>query len=243
MPGNKSSAGSFCSLVVSTTTGASDSVESLLLATLGNGAEVYCIANASAYRMNGASTQATLGDTFIKPLSGLGCWVKQDAESDYTFAIEGTSSFRGVGTGGSTAVLNTWTALPNGAGFYVRTSGATPIWALDTSTGIVTYSGPSGKVFVFSGNLSIAKNTSATPLVYEFDITVNGGQLGTVTNEPSASAGTVVGVAGIYGGFSQTFLGPLNNGDTIQHCFRRITAAVGSGTETFSNYAALIRQA
>lgn len=239
---NKSSAGSFCSLVVATALGSSNSVESLLLTPLGDGAEVYCVANASAYRMDGSSTQATLGEFFIKPASGSGCWVKQNAASDYTFAMLGTTSFRGSNDV-VTAVLNTWTALPNGTGLYVKTAGTATIWSLNTTTGVITYNGPSGLSFVFSGNLSIAKNTSATPLVYELDITFNGSQIGAVTNEPSASAGTVVGVAGIYGGFSQEFFGTLNNGDTIQHCFRRITAAIGSGTETFSNYAALIRLA
>ncbi len=239
---NKSSAGSFCSLVVATTTGSSNSVESLLLTPLGDGAEVYCVANASVYRMNGSSTINTQLPTFIKPLTGSGCWIKQDAAADLMFAVEGTASFRGSNDV-VTAPLNTWNALPNGSGLYTRVSPSSNFWGLNTTTGVISYGGPP-LAFVITGNLSIAKNSFGTPCVYEFDNTINGSQLNTVTNEPSASAGTVVGTAGIYGGFTQTFyLGILNNGDTVQHCFRIVTSVVGSGTETFSNYAALIRLA
>jgi len=239
---NHSSSGSFCSLVVATTTGAIDSITSLNVTARGDGAEAYCVANKSVYRYSSTSTQTTIGDTFLAPLSGGGCWFKQNASADFVVGVTGTTAHFSGSALGATAVVNTWAALPFGTNFYEEFP-ASLMWSVNTTTGVITYTGPSGLKFSVSANVSFSKNTFGTPIAYDLNNTLNGVLIGTTGAIATSSSSFLTGTSGIYGNFSQADIIQPNNGDTFQHMIRRITAAVGSLTEVFSNYAVTIVQA
>ena len=235
--GNHRSAGSFCSLVVSTTTGASDSVASLLAVTFGDGAEVYCIANAAVYRMNATSTQANDGDTFIKPNSGLGCWVKQGAESSYTQVLTGTANFTGAAIGA--LVVDTWKALPSVVGAYAA-SFASAMWSISTTTGVVTYSGVSGLQFAFHVTLSVSSNNAGSIILFESTLSKNGALIGTTTDDASAQRNTLTGFAGAPVEFSfNPVVRPVAN-DTFQTILRSFTSGVAASAT--ARYQVLITQ-
>jgi hypothetical protein len=238
---NKSSAGSFCSLVVATATGTVNSVTSLNVTARGDGAECYCLANQSIYRYSATSTQTTIGDTFLVPLSGGGCWFKQNAESDFSVGVTGTVAHFQNSALIVPAVVGTWTALPTGTNFYEE-SPTSLMWSVNTTTGVITYGGPSGLKFNMSANLSFSRDTFSTPIAYDVDFTTNGALIGTTNDLSDATANFLTGTAGVYANFSHVAELQLNNGDTVQHMIRRITVAVGSLTETFRRYSVVISQ-
>lgn len=226
---NKRSAGSFCSLVVSSALGAgADSVQSLLVVALGNGCEAYCTGNNSTYRWNAGSSQTTISDLCIVPISGGGCWFKQNAEADYTQQITGTSAFHGTSTVGLT--LNTWAPLPSSTGLFAA-SFSSSVWSLNTSTGVWTYTGPPGLRFQVDSTLSF--NNSSTQ-VFEFTVTKNAALLSTTTVDPGASASTLSGSGGFDTAVpNSVIISPAVN-DNFQHVIRCVT--VTPGTPLFSRY-------
>jgi hypothetical protein len=209
---NKRSAGSFCSLVVSDTTGPSDSVESLPVAALGSGAECYSVANRGVYRYDAASTQANLAgtDAFVKPLVGPGCWFKREANGAYTTLVQLTTG----GVGGQFMANGTWQALPStGAGAF--SSNNNPFFTVDTTTGIMTYNGPTGVRFLVMATLSLA-SLSASGVQIDMDLTVNGALLGTTTLQPSLVSYTQ-NVSGHITQCVQNFQRGFAPGQTLQH--------------------------
>ncbi len=207
--GNKRSAGSFCSLVVATTTGAFDSVTSLPVAALGNGAECYCVANQGTYRYDSTSTQTTVGDLFLVPLSGGGCWVKQNAEVSYRSAFALSPSQFGI----PRTSTNVWQALPGvNPGTYQIVHLGT-FFTLNTSTGVVTYSGPSGLEFMVMMTMSWFSPSTANE-IFRADLSINGALIGTTTQGPEiVSTGANVDE---FLQLTQIYMTPFNNGQTFQ---------------------------
>lgn len=227
---NKRSPGSFCSLVVSATTGTSDSVTSLDVAALGNGAECYCVANAAVYRYNSTSTQTTVGDIFLAPLSGGGCWFRQDAESSYaTF-----SGLAGAGVGASLASSGLWQALPTGGTFYATSGPPTSLWTLNTTTGVNTYIGPPGLKFLFQTIVSVNSGSVGLGATFLLYVSFNGALIGTSTGVDQDSV-----LLSIPANFqlSGSVLASLNNGDTVQPIFLVDGAA---HTQAFNRYQMVI---
>lgn len=246
---NKSSAGSFCSLVVATATGTSNSITSLDVSARGNGAEAYCIANASVYRYNATSTQTTLGDTFLVPLSGGGCWFKQGAQSDYTQQVTGTDGVFNGATLSPTPNDSVWAAFPAAAGAYAVGFSQT-LWSVNTTTGIMTYHGPSGLKFLAAMTVSVAINsaTFAQFVIGEVSLSANGSLIGGTTSDPSAVRGTFLGTDATSGllpsEFTQNFIINPDPGDTIQYAIRHIFPSTGAfDAFTFYRYRAVIVQA
>jgi len=219
---NKRSAGSFCSMVVATVSGTSKSVESLDVSALGDGAECYCVANQAVYRYNSSSAQPNLAgaDTFVVPLAGGGCWFKQNAQGDYSTLVQLTS------TGYSNFVISTgnWQALPSGAGFYANIN-SNPFFSVDTTTGIMTYNGPSGKDFLIQAQMVIGSSSPVGSTI-ELDTTVNGALLGTGTQGPQLMAYTQETVSQLMQ-LTQGFRFKPNHGDTIQHVLHASGTAAG----------------
>lgn len=228
---NKRSPGSFCSVVVLTTTGTSNSITSLPVAGLGNGAVAYCLANAALYRYVSTSAQATLGDTFLVPLSGGGCWVKQSAQGDYTQQVTGTTGgFQGssINIGSGTGI---WRALPSVASAYTASFSQT-MWSLNTTTGILTYHGPSGLKFLVSATLSFSTDSGGEPMACEMTLAANGELIGTGGDDPAAVSTTLNGNLSSTvspGEFTQNFVvNSADAGDTYQHIVRRVTDFLSS---------------
>jgi hypothetical protein len=232
--GNHRSAGSFCSLVVASVLGTSDSVQSLLLATYGDGAEVYCVANLATYRMDGAAIgQPTVGDSLVAPASGNGVWVKQGASADLAQNVIGTAAFHVAPITGVTA--STWVALPSGALFYAHTTSSL-FWTLNTTTGVLTYIGPNALVLlnaVFSVFYDLA-----TPQTIEIDLSGNGALIGGTTTTTSASSVTTQGIANAATQLTYNAIFQATTNSTYQIVFRDTSTPLG--TFTVNKYQVMI---
>lgn len=227
MGGNKRSAGSFCSLVVSTVLGTSDSVQSLLLATYGDGAECYCAANTSVYRMDGAVVgQPTVGTALVQPASGNGVWVKQGASADLAEGALGTSLLNGAPITG--LVVNTWQALPTGTNFYTPNP-ASNFWSLNTTSGILTYTGPQGLTFLFNGTLGIT-NSGTVPQTLSIELVSNGALIGSTGNTSTESRVTFPGVIGGTVLLVHNNIMQGNTNSTYQYVIRDLASPNGSFT-------------
>ncbi len=215
---NHRSAGSFCSIVVGSEHGTSNSVESLDVAALGAGAECFCLAAAAAYRYDSGSTQGNIVGTnaFIVPLAGGGCWIKQNAQRDYAQSVIGGANFV---TNVTPALQRRWAHLPQAAGAYtVPTNPSSPLWTVDGLTGAIVFNGRSGQLCLLTAQISVE---SASVHQLEFDLQTNGNLAGTTTDTATAiqaqalAAGTV---------FSLSSFVIATNGDAYQYVFRDLQA-------------------
>lgn len=207
---NKRSPGSFCSLVVATTTGTSDSVTSIDVAAVGNGAECYCVANDAVYRYNAASSQTTVGDTFITPTSGGGCWNKQNAEGDYALSLAlAAASFGAVIT--SSGV---WQAFPSAANAYAI-GVPSNFFTLNTTTGVITYTGPTNERVLIVATLCIVPGGAVSTTI-ELDLSVAGGLIGGSSQSPQSVAQSIVATNELME-LTQSFMIQLVHNTTYQH--------------------------
>lgn len=221
---NKRSAGSFCSLVVSTTLGTSDSVTALTVAALGNGAECYCVANNAVYRYQAASIQTTVGDTFITPLVGSGCWFKQNAQADYAFAAQGTTLM--TAAVGVTPTINTWAAIKSGTGFYSQVT-ASNLWSLSTVGAQISYNGPTGLHFLVLMTASMDDSNAGSHQTIQWDLTQNAALVGTSGATQSAVASTTNGTLGDPFEFVHSLILSGTSGAFYQHVFRVVSSTPG----------------
>ncbi len=228
--GNKRSSGSFCSLVVATLSGLSDSVAALPVAALGDGAECYCVFNSAVYRYSASSTQTTLGSVFIQPTVGGGCWAKQNAGSNYACNVQ----LSATGFGVSMTSNNLWQAFPAATGNYQQTVAATGIWLLSPAFGTLTYSGPTGIHAVISMQVSL-NTQSAVGSFIDMDLSVNGSLIGTSTSTTSLVVQSV-DVSGSTMQFSHVAQILLTNGATYQH----VMQAPSGKIQTFLAYQASV---
>ena len=232
---NKRSAGAFCSIVVGATTGTFNSVAALDVVALGDGAECYCTANASVYRLNISSTQATVGSTFIKPNSGAGCWVLQTyPQSTYAQGVTAQPAFAG---GSFSPTVNTWHALPSGTNFFISSPVSSSFWSLNTTTGVLTYSGPTGLFFLVTGQIVLQGIDDSQ--ITEMDISVNGALIGGTTASQSSTSTTQPPSSG---GFPMqlvhTYIVQGTNAATYQHILR--AASTTPGLISGSHYQAYV---
>jgi hypothetical protein len=221
--------------VVSTTNGSSDSVTSLPTGPLGNGAECYCIANNSVYRFNSTSTQTTLGDTYLHPASGSGCWFKQAAGQDYAQGIQGTLAFEGSTIGALT--INVWATLPSGVNFYQAAPVTSALWTMSTTNGVFVYNGAPGLKFLVNTTITIDGQASQS---FDFDLTLNGLIVGTTSDTNSAARNTAANPLNDTQFAHNTIITPVN-GSSYQHVIRCLTAAPAS--TIFAKYQVMITEA
>jgi hypothetical protein len=207
---NQRSAGAFCSITVANLTGAR-SLANLTFLKYGDGAQAYCIQTRKTYRLN-ASYGGPAASPVVIAATGGGFWIMEKIGSDGSASVESTASqAAGVSSGG------TWLALPSAAAQYGAVS-TSAIWAVNTTTGVSTYSGPTAK-FLIEGVLSFNSNTNGEE--FEMDLSINGATIGSATNTLTASQQKFSGTnnngdMSIAHGLIVT----LNNGDTVQHMIR-----------------------
>lgn len=204
---------------------AGDSLPKLNVAQLPDGAEAYVLSTKSTYRLNKFSTQAPVSDTFVRALGG-GVWAKQNALSDFTFTVRGTATM--TAGAGIVPVQNTWSAIPSASSYYAVTPKDSNFWALDNATGIITYSGPDGKIFLVAMTASMEDSNSGTPQQLEWDITSNGALVGTTGATQSAVTAEVSGTAGLSAEYVHNFVLNATPSATYQHVFRCVTATPGT---------------
>ena len=227
---NRSSSGSFCSLVVATTTGAIDSVTSLNVTARGNGAECYCVANQALYRYNATSTQAAVPNTdaYLVPLSGGGCWFRQNTQGLFGEQIITSASFNGAQFVG--LAQNVWHVLPFGANFFAAAV-QSALFNVSTTSGVINYVGPTGLSFLLAAILSVSDDNPVggrTDQVIEFAVTINSSIIATTIASARQSS---TSVSGLSGDLSQVTLDSIltpNNGDNIQHAMRCISSSPGT---------------
>jgi hypothetical protein len=227
------SVGRFCSIVVTNTTGAIDSVSALSTQVLGNGAEVYCLANNKIYRFQQSASSVTVLPNYIAPVVGGGCWEMVNPGSFGSLSDYGNANFQALGT--FTPVSNIWRALPTGSNTYSSTGGATGAMLTSSSnTGVLTYAGPTGRSYFISAQFTI-RGTSPSDYI-ESLFTENGALIGTSTASVFASSAgwtnTAESVTTAVATF--TIIQALNSGSTYQMIWRPVTG--GGGTCLVQNY-------
>lgn len=202
-----------------------DSLPGLNVAPLPDGAQAYVLSTKGTYRLNKLSAQTPTSDTFVAALGG-GVWEKQDSGSAFAFTVRGTATM--TAGAGVIPVLNTWRALPSASSYYAVSPKDSSFWTLDNATGIITYTGPAGKLFLIAMTASMNDDNSGTPQQLEWDLTTAGALLGTTTQTQSAVSAEVSGTVGFNTEYVlNTVLTPTPN-VTLQHVFRCVTASPGT---------------
>jgi hypothetical protein len=119
---------------------------------LPDGCQVYCLSNRTLYRLNKTSIDSALGGAAggIVAARGPGNWIPDSASQgsiaaqnvgDVAAAFSGVSNF--------TSIVGTFGSLLIGA-----------MWEIDSSTGIVTWKGPSGQRFLVDVSVSMYNDTT-----------------------------------------------------------------------------------
>ncbi len=207
-----------------------DSLAGLNTAELPDGAVAYVVASAATYRLHKTSAQAGLGnDAFIPSANGVGTWFFESGDGNpFVFQETGTASL----TGSTAMTVNQWAALPSGSTFYALLFVGS-VFALNTTTGVITYSGPSKRFRVSAvGTLSCATAAQAM----EFALTQNDGLVGQTTFDGTAgaaSADPTTANLGVTLATARVFT--LANGDTLRAVMRNTTGTPGNMNCTHLN--------
>jgi uncharacterized membrane protein len=209
-----------------------NSLAGLNTAILPDGAEAYVISTKSTYRLDKESSEVTVGDTFVQAEAGGGTWVKQDGGADFAASVQGTATL--TASAGVIPLLNTWRVTPSAASFYAALPETSPFWAVDTSTGVLTYSGPAGKKFLFMMTASMNDDNSGVPQQLEWDLTAGGALISTTTQTQSAVSGEVSGTVGFNTEYTHVAIVTTTDDQFYQYVFRCVT--VNPGTMSLKRY-------
>ena len=158
------------SLGVVDSTSPTDSLDGVNTTELPSGALAYVLSNSGAYRLKKTDTTTvqTADGSVIAPLAGPGRWLfsgtgtgldPRVAQAQGGVALQSSSSFA--------SVQDTWIGLPSGSSFY----GAgipSSYWTLNTSTGVYTYTGPTGLQFIATASVTVGTATAGQ--VVEFAV-------------------------------------------------------------------------
>ncbi len=175
------SVGQFCSIVVATIVGSSNSIASLDADGLGEGAEAFCVENKGVYRLV-FSVIAQASPTYITANNGY-TWALQSAEYWFSETSNITASF--TPASGQTPGVNIWTAPKTGANFYAATNPGS-FWSVNTTSGLMTMSASPGPLRAFLCTISMSVTSSADTQI-ELNLSVNGLSLGGSAAVPGSS--------------------------------------------------------
>lgn len=202
-----------------------DSITGVNTAKLPSGSECFVNDTGGVYRLDKSLTMAPgSSPDFITPTAGSGIWVLQGqspATSVLAAAFDGNAAMNSSSV--PNLVINTWAAFPINGDVGDLYEGSGDYWDIDTETGIMTYSGPSGRRFMVTGIFSPVCETADQLL--EIALSPNGALIGTTTFVAvSTQAGT-----GDTQPVSMTLanLVTMVSGDTLQHMLRNRTATPG----------------
>jgi hypothetical protein len=115
------------------------------------------------YALNKASAITPDGTTIVAAVGG-GNWVAQSSgvNSLYSFQVQSVAS--GIPTTGA-VTQNTWHAMPSSTSQY--TSVGSGLFSANTTTGIVTYAGPT-RSFLLLGNLSASNGVGLADIDFSY---------------------------------------------------------------------------
>lgn len=200
-----------------------DSLDQINTGKYPDGAEFYVLSTKSLYRLDKTSTQAASASVFV-PNAGPGRFMLQPGSArSNTLAggVNGTASL--AAAGGFTVVQNTWVALTAGSAFYANLFPSAGFSVVST-TGIMTYLGPTGQSYKVSLSASIASATASDTV--ELASTTNGALIGATTFVGAAAVADVSPTtAGEMSCLSFNGVVTLAANDTIQAVVRNTTGA------------------
>jgi hypothetical protein len=206
-----------------------DSLVGLSTTELPDGAQAFVVATKAYYYLDKTAAQTSPPAGAIVPTVGPGLWIFSGATApaETWASVDGTVDFSATGT--RAVVQNVWHAMPDpgeGGGDFYELFGPGP-WTLDTDTGVIHYHGPSGKSFLVTAIASAWCGTASQAV--EFNLTVNGDEIGTTAVEQTSARATLGNSpTTAETGLSHSLIVTLDNGDTLQHMFRNVTATPGA---------------
>ncbi len=211
------SVGRFCSTVTKDIT----SLALLDANDLGFGAEAVMLSTGKRYRL-GQPTFGTIYPVSVQASDAFGTWYQEDAVNDQTLFVNSVagSIFTPVGPSG-----NTWISMPTGTGCYAAPV-AKACWSLNTTTGVVTYTGPTAS-FVFKARFSMHVSYAGSGQYWEFDLTRNGAGIGSTVTLPTSVRAIDNPGGDLYAALVSPPLSVVS-GDTLQY----ITRPIGFGSIT-----------
>jgi hypothetical protein len=212
--------------IVAAVTGVTgDSLDQINSSKFPDGAEFFVLSNRSLYRLNKADTTPPVGALVVKPDGGTGNFILVPGGgglvSGLTEQIAGTAAF--TASGSFAVVQNTWIQIQAGANFYVATQ-VSDAFTVNTTTGYLSYVGPTGARFRVTASVSLASATAAD--LMNFAVTQNLALVGTTTDLVTRAAcnadPTTPGLAS-----QLTFTGifTLTNADALAAVVRNVTGA------------------
>ena len=224
---NRSSLASRNLGAVDTLLGGANSLENINTTLLDDGCFCYVTAEHLHYELHRDDTAAPILPAIVAPIAGPGRWVPATTGSgsqSFANSFELASAAFGTTATPSTSV---WHAMPEpGAGTYqAGTVGS--FWTINTTTGVMTYSGPSGLLFMVMMTCSVSDDAGVEQQL-QFDITVGGSLIGTSTATTSSVQGTMLATTVSATEFVHNVILSPNNGATIQHAFRCVSATPGN---------------
>jgi hypothetical protein len=138
-----------------------------------NGALALVAADNTLYSLDKSSTATPDGIAIIAAIGG-GNWIALTSGDQVLYSVE-SRLFVATGEPNSGPVVqNTWRSLPGAALQYALGFGAaSPLWGINTTTGVLTYSGPQRQFIILgsitmsteAGNQAFSFSHSAAPII------------------------------------------------------------------------------
>ena len=202
-------------------TGDGDSLENINTTILNDGCLCYVTEIAGYYILDRASVADAVGDVVIAPAAGPGRWF---------FLVSATAAgywaqVNLIQTPGSVTIgtQSQWENPPSGGGSqYDIVSPGPDFFTLDVGTGLLTYSGPSGKAFLVTVNAAAANEDAAASVSIEVVASL-GTDVGTSGNIFGASRARTPATQNFEVALSSTVILTLNDGSIIRPIFRNLS--------------------
>jgi WD40 repeat protein len=221
-------------------TNASDSLAGLNTAELPDGAQAYVLgATRALYRLNKTSTVAGAAPAFIPAANGIGVWFFESGEGGNAFTFQGHGTAALEGATPSAVTQDTWIALPSGDSFYTTSSNGA-VFAFNSTTGVVTYSGPANASYKVTAIATLACGTVSQSM--DLAITQNGALITTTNFDGTAGAASADPTTASLGEciVTEKLITIASTGDTIQACMRNTS---GTGTLVATHLSIVIEPA
>ena len=210
----------------------STSLQNINTTELDDGALCYVVGEKAYYILDKLSVAATTGKIIVLPESGPGRWVffggLEDSLLWAAYSMQtGSMAIQGL-------TQSTW-ANPTPSSFALDSPVGGPgpaLWTLDASTGVIAYSGESGKSFEVTVNASVACGTAAAVSVEV--VAATAGLIGTTAEDFYAGRATTVATANVETQISSSKIMTLANTETIRPAFRNLTGTQNLEVERLS---------
>jgi len=212
-------------------TGNSASLQNINTTPLNDGALCYVVAESSYYVLDRSLALATVSPVIVTPASGPGTWLRVFGQPGVV-PVYAMVALLDTPQALVIATQDVWVNPPaNGAGDYVLLEGVAGLFALDTTTGILTYSGPARR-FLINAHASVASATNAAQSV---EMIPNLGALvGTSTSDTLSGRSTTGATIDTETEISASIVLNLTTGAQLRTIFRNLTGTDDLSIERLS---------